>query len=232
MTRIGIIGSGNIGGALTRLFTKAGHKVTVANSRGPASLADLARETGALPATVAETAQDSEIVVVAVPMLAVGSLPSGLFDHAPERLIVIDTSNYYPRQRDGRIDEVEAGMTESGWVERQLGRPVIKVFNTIIAGNLLNKGKPRGAAGRIALAVAGDDAPAKATVMQLVDDIGFDAVDAGTIEQSWRQQPGSPGYLEDYDVAGVRQALAEATPLRTPEWRATPNSPGTYASPA
>jgi predicted dinucleotide-binding enzyme len=232
MTRIGIIGSGNIGGALTRLFTKAGHKVTVANSRGPASLADLARETGALPATVAETAQDSEIVVVAVPMLAVSSLPSGLFDNAPERLIVIDTSNYYPRQRDGRIDEVEAGMTESGWVERQLRRPVIKVFNTIIAENLLNKGKPRGAAGRIALAVAGDDAPAKATVMQLVEDIGFDAVDAGAIAQSWRQQPGSPGYLKDYDVAGVRQALAEATPLRTPEWRATPNSPGTYASPA
>ena len=231
MTNIGIIGSGNIGGALTRLFT-AGHKVTVANSRGPASLADLARETGALPTTVAETARDGEIVVVAVPMQVVSSLPSGLFDNAPKHLIVIDTSNYYPRQRDGRIDEVEAGMTESGWVERQLGRPVIKVFNTIIAENLLNKSKPGGDVGRIALAVAGDDAQAKATVMQLVEEIGFDAVDAGTIEQSWRQQPGSPGYLKDYDVAGVRQALAEATQQRTPEWRATPNSPGTYASPA
>ena len=232
MTNIGIIGSGNIGGALTRLFTKAGHKVTVANSRGPASLADLARETGALPTTVAETARDREIVVVAVPMQVVSSLPLGLFDNAPKHLIVIDTSNYYPRQRDGRIDEVEAGMTESGWVERQLGRPVIKVFNTIIAENLLNKSKPGGDVGRIALAVAGDDAQAKATVMQLVEEIGFDAVDAGTIEQSWRQQPGSPGYLKDYDVAGVRHALAEATQQRTPEWRATPNSPGTYASPA
>jgi predicted dinucleotide-binding enzyme len=232
MTNIGIIGSGNIGGALTRLFTKAGHKVTVANSRGPASLADLARETGALPTTVAEIARDREIVVVAVPMQAVSSLPSGLFDNAPKHLIVIDTSNYYPRQRDGRLDEVEAGMTESGWVERQLRRPVIKVFNTIIAENLLNKGKPSGDVGRIALAVAGDEPQAKATVMRLVGEIGFDAVDAGTIEQSWRQQPGSPGYLKDYDVAGVRQALAEATQQRTPEWRATPNSPGTHASPA
>jgi 8-hydroxy-5-deazaflavin:NADPH oxidoreductase len=232
MAKIGIIGSGNIGGALTRLFTKAGHDVAIANSRGPASLADLARETGAHPVTVAETVRNSEIVVVAVPMVLVSSLPKDLFNDAPAHLIVIDTSNYYPRQRDGLIEQVEAGMTESGWVERQLGRPVIKVFNTIIAENLLNKGKPGGDAGRVALAVAGDDAQAKATVMRLVEEIGFDAVDAGTIEQSWRQQPGSPGYLKDYDAAGVREALAEATDLRTPDWRATPNSPGTLASPA
>ena len=122
-------------------------------------------------------------------------------------------------------------MTESGWVERQLGRPVIKAFNTIIAENLLKKGKPSGDAGRVALAVAGDDAQAKATVMRLVEEIGFDAVDAGTIQQSW-QQPGSPGYLKDYDAAGVRQALAEATEVRTPDWRATPNSPSRFASPA
>jgi predicted dinucleotide-binding enzyme len=181
--------------------------------------------------TVAETVQNSEIVVVAVPMALVSSLPKDLFHDAPARLIVIDTSNYYPR-RDGLIEQVEAGMTESAWVERQLGHPVIKVFNTITAKNLLNKGKPGGGAGRVALAVAGDDVQAKATVMQLVEDIGFDAVDAGTIEQSWRQQPGSPGYLKDYDAAGIRQALAEATKARMPEWRATPNSPGAFASPA
>lgn len=150
----------------------------------------------------------------------------------PAHLIVIDTSNYYPQQRDGLIEQVEAGMTESSWVERHLGRPVVKVFNTIIAENLLNKGRPGANTGRVALAVAGDDPQAKATVMQLVEEIGFDAVDAGTIEQSWRQQPGCPGYLKDYDVDGVRRALAQATEVRSPEWRATPNSPGTYASPA
>jgi len=99
MAKIGIIGSGNVGGALARLFTKAGHEVAIANSRGPASLADLARETDARPVTVAETAQNSEIVVVAVPMALVSSLPKNLFHDAPSHLIVIDTSNYYPRQR-------------------------------------------------------------------------------------------------------------------------------------
>jgi 8-hydroxy-5-deazaflavin:NADPH oxidoreductase len=222
MAEIGIIGSGNVGGALARLFTKAGRDVAIANSRGPDSLANLARETGAHPMTVAETVRNSEIVVVAMPMARVSNLPKDLFHDAPAHLIVIDTSNYYPRQRDGFIEQVEAGMTESGWVERQLGHPVVKVFNTITAKSLLNKGKPGGATGRVALAVAGDDARAKATVMRLVEEIGFDAVDAGTIEQSWRQQPGSPGYLRDYDAAGVRQALAEATRVRTPEWRATP----------
>ena len=190
MAKIGIIGSGNIGGALTHLFAKAGHKVAAANSRGPASLADLARETGARPATVTEIVPDNEIVVVAVPMQRVSDLPSGLFDDASANLIVIDTNNHYPRQRDGLIEQIEAGMTESGWVERQLGRPVIKVFNTIIAENLLKKGKPPGDVGRVALAVAGDDPRAKATVMRLVEEIGFDIVDAGTIEQSCTSPPG------------------------------------------
>ena len=227
--RIGIIGSGNIGGALTRRFRAVGHEVSVANSRGPASLADLAHETGALAASVEDAARGKDVVVVAVPLNRIGDLPPGLLTDAP---VVIDTSNYYPQQRDGRLSDIEAGVPESQWVERHLGRPVVKVFNSIVAPHLLESGMPAGTAGRIALAVAGDDSGAKATVMRLVGEIGFDAVDAGTIEESWRQQPGSPGYLKDYDVQGVRQALAEARRDRAPEWRATPNSPGTFASPA
>ena len=230
--QIGIIGAGNIGGALTRRLRAAGHDVAVANSRGPASLADLARETGARAVAVADAARAQDVVVVAVPLKQVRDLPPGLFADASADLVVIDTSNYYPQQRDGRIDAIEAGLTESGWVEQQLGRPVVKVFNTIVATHLLEHGTPAGTPGRIALAVAGDVAAAKRTVMELVDTIGFDAVDAGTIDESWRQQPGSPGYLKDYDVDGVRRALAEARPERTAEWRATPKSPGTYASPA
>ena len=230
--RIGIIGSGNIGGALTRRFRAAGHEVTVANSRGPASLVELARETGARSASVEEVARGNEVVVVAVPLNKIEDLPSGLFADARPDLIVIDTSNYYPQQRDGRIDEIEAGSTESGWVEQRLGRPVVKAFNSILAEHLLENGKPAGTPGRIALAVAGDDPKAKATVVDLLDGIGFDTVDGGTIEGSWRQQPGSPGYLMDRDSEGVRQALAEAREERAPEWRATPNSPGTFASPA
>jgi len=229
--KIGIIGSGNIGGALTRRFRAAGHEVEVANSRGPASLADLARETGARPATVEEAARGKDLVVVTIPLIRINDL-AGLLANAPPDIVVVDTSNYYPRQRDGRIAAIEEGLTESGWVQERLGHPVVKAFNNIYAKHLQENGKPAGAPGRIALPIAGDDPKAKATVMRLVDEIGFDPVDAGTIAESWRQQPGSPVYAKDYDAEGVRKALGEARKERSPEWRATPNSPGTFASPA
>ena len=132
MTTSGIIGSGNIGGALTRLFTQAGHQVAVANSRGPSSLEALAKETGARAATVEDAVKGARIVVVTIPLNRVPDLPKDLFAGAPADLIVIDTCNYYPRQRDGAIAPIEAGSTESGWVAQELGRPVIKVFNTSI----------------------------------------------------------------------------------------------------
>ncbi len=229
--KIGIIGSGNIGGALTRRFRAAGHDVTVANSRGPESLVDLARETGARAVSVQEAARGNDVVVVSIPLGRVEDLSPDLFANAPASLVIIDTGNYYPQQRDGRIDAIEAGSTEGGWVAERLGHPVVKTFNTIFAQHLLENGKPAGTPGRIALPVAGDDPRTKAIVMQLVDEIGFDAVDAGTIAESWRQQPGSPVYTKDYDAERTRRALAEARPDRTPEWRATPNSPGTYDSP-
>lgn len=232
MAHIGIIGSGNIGAALAQLFTRAGHAVAISNSRGPASLAALAAATGARAATVQEVVAGSDIVVVAVPMVGVPTLPADLFQQAPRGQIVIDTSNYYPRHRDGLIAEVEAGMLESAWVARHLGVPVIKAFNTIRAPQLLARSAPNGTSGRVALAVAGDDASARKKVMQLVEDIGFDSVDAGEIGQSWRQQPGSPGYLKDLDAAGVRRTLAEAREQRLPEWKATAASPGTLDIPA
>lgn len=230
--KIGIIGAGNIGGALAHRFGSAGHEVTIANSRGPGTLADLAAQTGAHAGTVEEAVRGNAVVVVTIPLHRIPDLPADLFADAPSDLIVIDTSNYYPQQRDGRIDAIEAGMTESGWVELHLRRPVVKAFNSIIAPNLLENGKPEGAADRIALAVAGEDPTARKTVMELIGGIGFDTVDAGTIEESWRQQPGSPGYLKDYDVLGVQRALAEAKNERLPEWRATPNSPGSFDAPA
>jgi len=123
-------------------------------------------------------------------------------------------------------------MVESRWVERQLGRPVVKAFNNIYAKHLLEKGKPKGAPGRIALPIAGDDPKAKAVVAQLVDALGFDAVDTGGIDDSWRQQPGSPVYTKDFDAEGVKRALAQASQERKPEWRATEHSPGNFVSPA
>ena len=119
--KIGIIGAGQIGGTLTRRLTKLGHEVFVANSRGPASLAGLARETGAKPVSVREAARAGEVVVVTIPEAKIRDLPGDLFAGVPDDVVVIDTGNYYPRERDGRIGDIEAGMTESRWVEHQLG---------------------------------------------------------------------------------------------------------------
>jgi 8-hydroxy-5-deazaflavin:NADPH oxidoreductase len=127
--KIGIIGAGNIGGALTRRFTAVGHEVFVANSRGPKSLADLAAETGARAVTVHEAGRSGDVVIVTIPEKNIPLLPPDLFKGIPENVVVVDTGNYYPRQRDGRIDGIEAGMTESGRAAEQLHRPVIKAFN-------------------------------------------------------------------------------------------------------
>ena len=152
-----------------------------------------------------------------IPQKNIPDLPPGLFAGVPDDVVVVDTGNYYPRQRDGRIDGIEAGWTESRWVEQQLGRPVVKAFNNIYAKHLMERGQPAGIPGRIALPVAGDGAAAKAVVIGLLDELGFDGVDAGGLDESWRQQPGTPVYASDYDAEGVRQALAQASPDRKPE---------------
>jgi predicted dinucleotide-binding enzyme len=230
--KIGIIGAGDIGGTLARRFQAIGHEVAVANSRGPDSLKDFVRETGARAVSVQEVVRGKDVVVITIPFSRVKDLPKGLFTNAPAGQVVIDTNNYYPRQRDGAVAEVEAGMVESRWVEQQVGHPVIKVFNIIAADSLLKKGRAAGEAGRVALPVAGDDPAAKQVVLRLVESLGFDAVDAGSLDESWRQQPGSPVYGKDFDAAGVRSALQKASRERAPEFTATPSSPGTYESPA
>lgn len=218
--KIGIIGAGNIGGTLTRRFRELGNEVFVANSRGPETLADLAKQTGAKPVTPLEAAQKGDVVIVTIPERNIPELPTNLFANVRKDVPIVDTGNYYPQQRDGKIADIENGMTESRWVERQLGRPVIKAFNNIYARHLLERGKPAGTKGRIALPVAGDDKAAKATVMRLVDELGFDPVDAGGLDESWRQQPATPVYATDFDAEGVRKALAQASPERKPEWQA------------
>ncbi|GGX76996.1 hypothetical protein GCM10010358_34300 [Streptomyces minutiscleroticus] len=219
--KIGIIGAGNIGGNLTRRLTALGHDVSVANSRGPHTLTDLAEETGARPVPVEEAARGAEVVVVAVPVKAVPDLPSGLLDGAADGVAVIDTGNYYPKQRDGRIAEIEdEGITESRWTERRIGHPVIKAFNGTFAQDILDRHRPAGAPDRLALPVAGDDEAAKRRVRDLIDELGFDTVDAGGTDDSWRQQPGTPVYGLRGDAEAVTEALAKASPERTPDFRA------------
>jgi hypothetical protein len=117
------------------------------------------------------------------------------------------------------IQEIEDGLPESVWVESQIGRPVVKVFNNIYAKHLEERGAAAGSPGRIALPMSGDDAAAKAKVAKLVDELGFDPIDVGPLAESWRQQPGTPVYGADLDAEGVRKALAEAKRERSPEWK-------------
>ncbi len=207
--KIGIIGAGQIGGTLARRLTALGYDVSIANSRGPDTLAGLVSETGAKAVTVERAARAGDIVIVSIPLMSVPRLPRGLFDGVPADVVVVDTGNYYPK-RDGKIEAIENGTTSSRWVSDRIGRPVVKTFNNIYAKHLLERGKPSGTKGRIALPVAGDDRKAKAVIIGLLDELGFDGVDAGSLDESWRQEPDTPVYATDLDVEGVRRGLADA----------------------
>jgi predicted dinucleotide-binding enzyme len=211
---IGIIGAGQIGGTLTRLLTKQGHTVRVSNSRDPETLADLAAETGATAVWAKDAPVDADLVIVSIPQKNTPDLAPGIVSTRKPDAPVIETNNYYPQQRDGRIDAIEEGTPESVWVSEQLGAPVFKVFNGIFWKRLLENGVPRGTAGRISLPIAGDDPEGKKIVSDLVDSIGFDPVDAGTLAESWRQQPDTPVYGTDLDAESAKKALAEASPER------------------
>jgi predicted dinucleotide-binding enzyme len=218
--RIGVIGAGGLGQALARRLVRLGHEVSIAKSRGPESLAALAAEIGATPVWVVDAVKAADIVIVSIPTKAVTDLPRGLFSNVPNSVVVVDTGNYHPELRDGRIDAIDGGMLDSEWVAQQVGRPVIKAFNNIFANSLLEKGVPRGTTGRIALPVAGDPPDARAAVLRLVDDLGFGPVDGGGLDGSWRQQPGTPAYCRDLGAAALRRALAEADRSRIAEYRA------------
>src|SRR6266545_1729480 len=214
---IGIIGSGNIGSTLARHLTALGHQVLIANSRGPASLAAVTAETGATAATVEQAARAQDVVIIAVPETAVPQLPRDSL--AATSAVVVDTGNYYP-SRDGRIAEIDGGLTDSAWVAQVLGRPVVKAFNNIVADSLATRGVPAGTPGRICLSVAGDDPRAKELVLGLIATLGFDGIDAGTLADSWRQHPGTPAYCRDLDADGLKAALARADAGQIADYRA------------
>jgi predicted dinucleotide-binding enzyme len=217
--KIGIIGAGAIGGTLAGKLAAAGHEVALANSKGPESIRELAQGIGASPVLVEDIAIGADVVIVSIPQGRVGELPKELLSKLADNVVVIDTGNYYPGLRDAAIEEIEAGTPESRWVEQQIGHPVIKVFGNILADCLVNGSRSAGDPQRIALAVAGDDAKAKKVAMELVDQVGFDAVDAGSIEDSWRQQPGSPAYCTNLSASDLRKALEQADRPTLPERR-------------
>jgi predicted dinucleotide-binding enzyme len=197
MTTVGIIGSGMIGGTVARLSVAAGHRVVLSNSRGPETLTELVAELGPLAtaATAGQAAEAGDLVVVSVPVKAFPEIPAKPLAGKP----VLDTGNYYP-QRDGQVEELDTGaLTSSGLLQRYLpDAHVVKVFNNIYFKHLQSLARPSGADDRTALPVAGDDQAAKAAVTAYLDSIGYDAVDAGPLDQSWRQEPGTPAYGTPY----------------------------------
>jgi 8-hydroxy-5-deazaflavin:NADPH oxidoreductase len=163
-------------------------------------------------------------VVFSMPFPAVATLPKDLFHRAAAGVVIVDTANYYPEVRDPHIPEIDAGMPESIWVSQQLRRPILKAFNSIMFHSLSELGKPEGSPDRLAIPVAGDDALAKQIVMRLVNDMGFDPVDGGSLEDSWRQQPSTPAYCCDYDAERTRKGIkaavkGKAEKIRDTEWR-------------
>jgi hypothetical protein len=211
-----------MGATLAAQLTRIGHQVVIANSRGPQTLAGVADQTGAAPVPITDVTRNADVVIVSIPEKSIPGLPPGLLSALPEDTVVIDTGNYVPRLRDGRIDAIDAGLPESQWVQSQLGHPVVKAFNTIRPASLASLGKPAGTARRTAIPVAGDDPAARSVVLGLADQLGFDGLDAGPLTQSWRQQPGTPVYTTDLPLDAAREALADATPDQTASWRDRP----------
>lgn len=204
---IGLIGTGMIGSALARLAVAAGFNVVLSNSRGPEALAELLAELGprARAAAPAEAAKEGDLVVAAVPMSAYRSLPV-----EPLRgKVVIDTMNYYP-QRDGQIPDVDAAkLTTSELIQQHLeGARVVKALHNLDFHHLFTNARPHGDAARTTLPIAGDDAEAKEKVAQFMDAIGYDSVDAGSLSDSWRIEPGTPIYVMPY-VPKIPDGLSE-----------------------
>jgi predicted dinucleotide-binding enzyme len=204
--RVGIIGSGHIGATVARRLVDTGHEVAISNSRGPSSLHDLATSIGAKPVTVEDAAEFGDLVVEAIPFGAYDSLPKD----ALKGKVVIDASNYYPG-RDGTYEDVENDTASAELVARHLeDAKVVKAFNTMNWKSIRDLGKPAGDAERIALPIAADDEQAKKLVADLVDELGFDPVDGGTLHDSKRQEPGTPVYGADLGADAARDALASA----------------------
>jgi len=210
MTTIATIGAGHIGTAVARIALAAGYDVVLSNSRGPDTLADLVAELGpgASADTAAGAAARGDLVVVTIPLHAIDDVPV----EPLAGKVVIDTNNYYPG-RDGQIAELDDHTgTSSGLLQRHLpASKVVKAFNHIESTQLASQGTPAGTPARRALSLFGDDASARQTVAGLLDELGFDPVDGGPLAESWRIEPGTPGYGPQLDADGLREALSAAT---------------------
>ena len=210
--RFGIIGAGTIGSILSKKLVDNGHDVKIADALGIERLEG--KEFAGTPVPVEDAITNIEILILSLPSKAMPSIRN-IIDQVGEEVIIVDTSNYYPF-RDDKIEEIENGMVESVWVSNQLGRPTIKAFNNLLAYTLKNEGTPEGTIGRIAMAIAGNDVSQKQIIMDVVNHLGFDTVDGGSLSDSWRQQPGTPAYCTELTKEELTKALKKANKEKAP----------------
>ena len=210
--RFGIIGAGPIGSNISKKLVKNGHDVKIADARGIERLEG--KELTGTPVSVEDVIINIDVLIISIPFHAMPSIRN-VVDKVGEEVVVVDTSNYYPF-RDNKIEEIENGMVESVWVFNQLSRPIIKAFNNLLAFTLENEGTPEGTSGRIAIAIAGNDQSQKQIIMDVVNELGFDAVDSGSLSDSWRQQPGTPAYCTELTKDELTIALKKANKEKAP----------------
>lgn len=212
MMKFGIIGAGTIGSIISKKLVKNGHDVKIADARGIEHLEG--KELAGTPVLIEDVMTNIEVLIISLPLTALPSIRN-IIEQVGEEVIVVDTSNYYP-SRDQKIEEIENGMVESDWVSNQLGKPIIKAFNNLLAYTLENEGTPEGTSGRIAMAIAGNDVSQKQIIMDVVNQLGFDTVDSGSLSDSWRQQPGTPAYCTELTKEELTKALEKANKQKAP----------------
>ncbi|AFC28596.1 NADP oxidoreductase coenzyme F420-dependent [Paenibacillus mucilaginosus 3016] len=210
--RFGIIGAGAIGSNIAKKLVDNGHDVKIADARGIERLEG--KNLAGTPVIVEDVINNIDVLITSIPFHALPSIRN-IIDKVAEEVIIVDTSNYYP-QLSGKIEEIENGMVESVWVSKHVGRPIIKAFNNFLAYTLEHHGAPEGTHGRIAIAIAGDDLSHKQIIMGVANDLGFDAVDSGSLSDSWRQQPGTPAYCTELTKEELTIALTKANKEKAP----------------
>lgn len=211
--KIGIIGAGAIGETLAKKLSRNGHQILIANSRGPHTIG-FADNKGIKAVELNNAVKDVDLVIISIPFGKVAELPKDLFNELDENVPVIETMNYFPK-RDGIIEEIENGKPHSVWISEQIGRPVLKAFNNIVTHSFRKYGQPQGTPGRIALTVSSDNDDWKKIAFQIIDETGFDSFDAGSVADSWRQQPGSPPYCTDLTLEEMAEAIKRSDKKQT-----------------
>lgn len=215
--KIGIIGVGLIGKTLAVKLAESGHDVYVANSSGPENIDKEVLATGAKAVTVQQVIEDKEVIILSIPLNRIPEIAEQL-SNVPEETTLIDTSNYYPA-RDSKIESIESGLVESLWVKQNLGRTFAKAWNAIGSHSFAVKGNPAGEKDRIAIPIAADREIDRNIAEKLVNDTGFDAFYTGSLEDSWRQQPGSPVYCTDLTASEIASVIDTAEKERLPKRR-------------